>query len=401
MQKDFRKEKSNIVVVAEGDSWFEHPFLQDIVDHINRNEDIAVYSLASAADWLDNMLFQGEYIDMLSVIKPDVFLVSAGGNDLLGDKKIGIMCRGIVQGITETNVQNCPNYIYTQTIPERFKQGLIDLEKEGRQAEADAIRAGVKHLTKEFFGFLNIMQWQYDYLFACLRAKYEIMPIFTQSYDYAIPQILIKRPFELAYWYQRPLNEILQSGKWIETAMRNAEFYEPEKMHSSIKAMLYLFKHMVIETAASYKYVYHIDSQGLTKPNEWFDEIHIKSHKFLQVGQAYANAMRKAVALRNELKKGSTITEEIPRVYRSMDTTEQPSFEQAYRAFRSEKSPSNWRFIGLKLLAFGLVFGILYWFSQPVACKLATLVIGLWILIKLYGFLRAVVLSYVFSKKRE
>jgi hypothetical protein len=367
MQQNFRGKEGNIVVVAEGDSWFEHPFLQDIIDHINRNEDIAVFSLAYTADWLDNILYQGEYIDMLSVIKPDVFLVSAGGNDLLGDKKIGIMCRGIELKEVEKNVQNCPDHVYTEKIPKRFEQGLIELQNEGRKEEADDIREGVKYLTKEYFGFLNVMQWQYDYLFTCIRAKYDMMPIFTQSYDYATPQALIKRPLSLAYWYQYPINVLLQSGKWIETAMRNAEIYDTTTMHKVIKAMLYLFKSMVIETAGSFNYIYHIDSQGLTKPNEWFDEIHIKSHKFLQVGLTYTYAIKKAVEVRKQLIQISPAQSSppvLPLVFKSIDNTYRPTFNEAFRAFWRERTFS-WKQTGVQLLLFSLVFGLMFLLSEP------------------------------------
>ena len=424
IQNDFRKVEGNIVAVAEGDSWFEHPFLHDIIDHINREKNIAVFSLAYAGDWLDNILFQGEYVDMLSVIKPDVFLVSGGGNDLLGDKKIGIMCRGIDSHQQEKNVQDYPKYVYTETIPARFADGLLELEKAGRTQEATDIRAGVKHLTKEYFGFLNIMQWQYDYLFYSLRQKYEQMPIFTQSYDYAIPQALIKRPLSLAYWYQRPLNSILNSGKWIETAMRSAKIYEPVVMHQVIKAMLFMFKQMVIETGASYAYVYHIDSQGIARPNEWFDEIHIKSHKFLQIGRTYAHAMREALALKRDNMDNQTKTPNQRVVYKSIDTKTVPTFGEAFSAFWREHrfSPKRACF---QVSLLGFIFGLLFllseplslpdirwsappeerpsvgaiWFALPFAYKLALFVIAGIVFGLTYRLGRAITLSYRYSRK--
>lgn len=424
IQNNFRQEEGNIVAVAEGDSWFEHPFLQDIIDHINREKDIAVFSLAYAGDWLDNILFQGEYVDMLSVIKPDVFLVSGGGNDLLGDKKVGIMCRGIDLRQQEKNVQDCPDYVYTQTIPPRFAAGLLELEQAGRTQEAADIRAGVKHLTKEYFGFLNIMQWQYDYLFTSLRQKYELMPIFTQSYDYAIPQALIKRPLSLTYWYQRPLNGILKSGKWIETAMRSAKIHEPVVMHQVIKAMLFMFKQMVIETGASYAYVYHIDSQGIARPNEWFDEIHIKSHKFSQIGRTYAHAMREALALKRHNMANQTKTPNQRLVYKSIDTKTVPTFSKAFSAFWRERRFSPNR-AGVQVLLLSLVFGILFllskpislpdinwsappkewpqiidiWFALPLAYKLALFVIAGLVFSLAYRLGRGIILSYRYSRK--
>ncbi len=396
IQSGFRETNTNIVAVAEGDSWFEHPLLHDIIDHINREKNIAVFSLAYAADWLENILYQGEYVDMLSVIKPDVFLVSGGGNDLLGDKKIGIMCQGIDPKRVEKNIQNYVDCVYSETIPDRYQSGLTD------NKDAEAIRDGVKYLTIEFFGFLNIMQWQYYFLFSSIRRKYLYMPIITQSYDFARPQVIIKRRFQLAYWFQWPVNTLQQSGRWIETAMRTANITDPDKMHNAIKAMLYLFKQMVIETATPFPYIYHIDSQGLCQEQEWFDEIHIKSHKFLRVGKTYVSAIVQAVTQRNENLKTGLTTDALPRVFKSGEITLNVSFGEAFSAFYRPDKPMSWTSVGLagiKLLLFGLVFGLLYWFSQPFACKLAALVLGGFVIAQLYRFLRALVLSRLYSKQ--
>lgn len=437
IQQDFRQNPDHIVAVAEGDSWFEHPFLHDIIDHLNRRTDIAVFSLAYAADWLDNMLYQGEYIDMLSVIKPDVFLVSGGGNDLLGDKKIGIMCRGIEPQQTEQNVQNYTNCVYTDQVPASWYQTeLANLAAAGRQAEANDIRAGIRHLTKEFFGYLNIMQWQYDYLFYSLRQKYELMPIITQSYDYAIPQALIKRPLSVAYWYQRLVNRLQGSGKWIETAFRTAKIYDPVVMHQVIKAMLFCFQQKVIETAQFFPYVYHIDSHGLAQPNEWFDEIHLKSYRFLQISETYTKAMQVAVSHKQSLMKANAEAAgqppaEYPRVYHSRDTLNTQTFGQALTAFLRTRSFSLkrgttrivWVVLAIIfLLAFSplpspdLIFqlraldslrgeylaligaGLAIWFDLPLAYQLILLALLLWLLLSVYRIGRALLLSWVFSR---
>ena len=70
---------------GEGDSWFNYPIiLTDIIDRIGMDPDLAVYSIASGGDWLLNMLHAREYVEELSVSHPDWFLISGGGNDLVG-----------------------------------------------------------------------------------------------------------------------------------------------------------------------------------------------------------------------------------------------------------------------------------------------------------------------------
>ena len=48
----------------------------------------AVWSLASGGDWLLNMLSARQYVEELSVLHPDVFLISGGGNDLVGSSRL-------------------------------------------------------------------------------------------------------------------------------------------------------------------------------------------------------------------------------------------------------------------------------------------------------------------------
>ena len=79
----------NKIVLVEGDSWFEYPlFLQDITDNLMKQDKLAVYSMASGGDWAANMIASGEYQDEYLHFKPDVFIMSGGGNDLLENKRL-------------------------------------------------------------------------------------------------------------------------------------------------------------------------------------------------------------------------------------------------------------------------------------------------------------------------
>jgi len=75
---------SGLRVVSEGDSWFQYPFLlRDVIDQLF--DDYAIYSLGAAGDLVQDMLDQDEILQAVRQQNPHVFLISGGGNDLLGD----------------------------------------------------------------------------------------------------------------------------------------------------------------------------------------------------------------------------------------------------------------------------------------------------------------------------
>lgn len=77
---------SGLKCVAEGDSWFELPpigYASDIVRELW--DKYAVLSLAKAGDAWPDALAQDELMAAIATEKPDVVLLSLGGNDVLGD----------------------------------------------------------------------------------------------------------------------------------------------------------------------------------------------------------------------------------------------------------------------------------------------------------------------------
>lgn len=74
---------SGLRVVAEGDSWFQYPFLiDDVIDHLF--DRWAIYCVSAAGDLLRDMARQEEVTVAVLSEKPDVLLLSGGGNDVLG-----------------------------------------------------------------------------------------------------------------------------------------------------------------------------------------------------------------------------------------------------------------------------------------------------------------------------
>lgn len=88
VRKDETKDRP--IIVSEGDSWFQFPFLlKDVIDHLA--DDFSVFSAGAAGARLDDMIFKRpEYIEAILTAQeiaerePDAFLFSAGGNDILG-----------------------------------------------------------------------------------------------------------------------------------------------------------------------------------------------------------------------------------------------------------------------------------------------------------------------------
>ncbi|MGE3987412.1 SGNH/GDSL hydrolase family protein [Pseudorhodoplanes sp.] len=80
-------------ILAEGDSWFEHPLPTDTIEILGRT--YAVLSLAKAGDsWSDYASQEGQYysdrspmglFESLRKERPKIVLISGSGNEILGD----------------------------------------------------------------------------------------------------------------------------------------------------------------------------------------------------------------------------------------------------------------------------------------------------------------------------
>ena len=72
-------------IIAEGDSWFLHPLTADLIDYLYQ-DNFPIFSLAAAGDEAIPM-FQSEEIEQaVDETGSKIVLLSAGGNDLLGNR---------------------------------------------------------------------------------------------------------------------------------------------------------------------------------------------------------------------------------------------------------------------------------------------------------------------------
>lgn len=71
------------VLVSEGDSWFQLFRAHDTIEWLM--EDHSIWSLGAAGDTLAKVTKQNEVLHAIKEVRPAAFLLSAGGNDFLGD----------------------------------------------------------------------------------------------------------------------------------------------------------------------------------------------------------------------------------------------------------------------------------------------------------------------------
>lgn len=276
IRRGFRAGPGNKVILAEGDSWFEFPlFISDIIDWLGERPDYAIYSLAYGADWLANIMYQGEYIEGLPVHDPDVFLISGGGNDMVGGNRLTTM---LLSPLREKHKIADPPLAWQQQV------------KQSAGSLADEIIEGKRYLSVEFTAFLNVIRLQYELMFSNILTKYPNLMIITHGYDYAIPDDAIHCGWNIFRMHQPVVNRVAGTGKWLFDSMMLKGITDREMQRKIIRTMIYDFNEMLIRIASKpdYQTVYHVDCRGVCSgPGDWYDELHPHSRIFRRIAIAY------------------------------------------------------------------------------------------------------------------
>jgi lysophospholipase L1-like esterase len=225
-------------VLAEGDSWFDLPFLYSstIVDALKRYH-FPVEEIAHPGDTIDNMISTGGYLKELKAKRYKVFMFSGGGNDVLGDLK-----RHLGQRVSGDNdIANSPRYIR-----DSFNNTL------------DHLVALYKEMIEE------------------TAATSPKTRIFIHGYAYAIPQI---------------------NGYWLGNAFEERGFHPADdaKMCERItRAMVDAFNlRLEAIAAANKKRVTYIDLRNDVKKNEWWDELHPRPAAARRIAAKFAQEIQR------------------------------------------------------------------------------------------------------------
>ncbi|MFV0361437.1 trypsin-like peptidase domain-containing protein [Tropicimonas sp.] len=228
-----------IRIVSEGDSWFQYPFiLKDTIDWLM--EAYAVYSLGAAGDLVADMVLQDEMRDAIRQHRPDVFLISGGGNDLLGDGRLKLAVKTYRAGRPASEYPNA-----------NFDASIRDVIADYRRIFRD--------LTQEF----------------------PDLRIICHGYDYALP--------DNGRWLGKPL-----AAKGITDRMLQAGI---------IAEMIDRFNQALADLAQEFPgRVFRVNCRGAVGKNDWHDELHPDKKGYAAVANRF-HALIESVAGRVEAER--------------------------------------------------------------------------------------------------
>lgn len=288
-------------VVAEGDSWFNYPLiLTDILDWISMDKNTAVFSLAAAADWLVNILATREYINGLSVHQPDFFLMSGGGNDVGSMSRMALMVTHRPSDIPEIAYNPWAQHLIANAHQKPYR--TTDDKTDPRIPTKERWEQAAGVLSKDFFALMMLFRLQYYQLFYSLLVdgvqKFPHLKIITQGYDFLVPSDKKGWGLNPIRWYV-PLLRWIGHGWWLKKTLLFKGHAGETHQLDILYACMYFFNEMMIELEETFMKLhpttdgnlFHIDSRGLVKINEWTDEIHPLPHKFRVIAQTYLDCI--------------------------------------------------------------------------------------------------------------
>lgn len=246
------------VLVSEGDSWFQFPFLiEEVIDQLR--SDFLIWSLDAAGDTADNMVNrQPEYMAGLQRQKANGvkgFLFSAAGNDVIGEDLLG-------------------NPVLAS---------LLKPYAPGKDA--------AWHVDKGVLAqVLTRLEADYGKVVSTIRRDpaFRRLPIFIHGYDYAIPGGYPGDP-------RRPV--YAKQDEWLGGPMREKGIadlpLQRAIIHFLIDALYEMLARVAGDSAATH--VHLVDVRGTLKQAEWADEIHGTSAGFAKVARLFAKAIDDAL----------------------------------------------------------------------------------------------------------
>jgi hypothetical protein len=246
------------VLVSEGDSWFQFPFLvEETVDQLG--EDHLVWSLDAAGDTAENMVNRRpEYMKGLQAQKRNGlagFLFSAAGNDVIGEDALGspVLLR-----------------LLKQHDPDRDAAWHVD------QAELARV--------------LTFLEDCYRTVVRTVRADEDLarLPVFVHAYDYAIPGGQPGDP-------RRP--RWAAQDKWLGKPLRERGIEDAGLQREIIRILIDATYDMLARVAGdpARTGVHVVDVRGtLPQVTDWADEIHATDAGYRRVADRFRAVMGEA-----------------------------------------------------------------------------------------------------------
>ncbi|MFT7525174.1 MAG: hypothetical protein ACI9LY_000306 [Arenicella sp.] len=232
------KSWDGVRIVAEGDSWFQYPLiLKDTIDQLidTDNFQYAIYGLSEAGDLLSNIIREDEISEAIDRENSDVLLISAGGNDMVGEGRAA-------------------------TLVHKFSAN--------RKAE--------NYPNDNFDAFLTELERLYRGLFSRLLADRPHLKIVCHGYDNAIPQ----------------------NGPWLGKPLCKQDIIDKVLQRQIVAEMIRRFNGVMSKLALDFpKSVYHVDLQKTVGTlSKWHDELHPKNEGYLKVAKKFDQVIKLALS---------------------------------------------------------------------------------------------------------
>jgi V8-like Glu-specific endopeptidase/GH24 family phage-related lysozyme (muramidase) len=238
------------VIVGEGDSWFLHQQLQDVLDHL-RESRFNVRSLAAAGDTVANMLSTDDWFEVLAKEGAHAFLFSGGGNDFLGNGRVDSLVKSEKSGAAPRDLVH----------PERVDALLEEI--------AGLYRGMLRRLARD-------IPW---------------VRVFSHGYDYVAK---------------------VEAGPWIWPYLQ-AKGYTAKRAVDVVKVLLDRFNERLLTLAAEERNFTFLDMRGVVgaSPNSWHDSIHPKGAGYAKVAGIFAEKIEEFLKRGDSRMESTASTEAI------------------------------------------------------------------------------------------
>lgn len=245
-----------LIIVAEGDSWFDYPLKKDIIDYL-RQKGYAIQNFAKAGDTLDNMVYGSDYkkkgdivthlgplslqktLNAVKKLKPRFVLFSAGGNDIVGSEIKGYL-----------NHRN---------------------SKPAELINKPIFKAKLERMSIAISFFLE-----------AVHKKNKNADILMDGYDYAKVN---------GKGYTFIFKNLL--GPWILPSMGAKGITANKDQKAILKYLVDEFNEMLAKLDKKYDFFHHIDLRNkFPKDSQWDNEIHLKNSGYKTISEIYHSKMK-------------------------------------------------------------------------------------------------------------
>lgn len=267
---DFPKD---LIIVSEGDSWFDYPARKDVLDFLI-HKGFAIKRFSKYGDTLENMAYgtnfkkdrkTGKYShkgpeslhevhNAVKKYKPAVFLLSAGGNDIVGTEISAYL----------NHKHSKPSELLNRGI---FEERLVQM--------SIAIENYIKQIHR-------------------IHKKCHIL---MDGYDYAKVNGV---PYKFA--------KIKLAGPWILPSMAKKAITEKKYQTDIVKDLVDGFNDVLSSLSSKYSYFHFIDIRNeFPDEKDWHNEIHLNKSAYQKLAGIYATKINEVLKYDPVLKYESTL----------------------------------------------------------------------------------------------